>query len=105
MVTAQDATPLLRRSRLWSSTSCSRSMARTKRTKRPTTAPALRGGVFDVFHQDNAKVLQSLLKGKKRNEIQRYHAILLEAWRGKSRSARSSASFRTASRNTSLTAC
>jgi predicted phage terminase large subunit-like protein len=40
-------------------------------------------GIFDIFHQDNAKVLQAILKDKKRNEVQRYHAILLEAWRGK----------------------
>ena len=28
-------------------------------------------------------MLQALLKGKKRHDVQRYHAILLEAWRGK----------------------
>ena len=36
-------------------------------------------GVFDVFQVDNAKVLQALLQGKKRHEVQRYHAIRLEA--------------------------
>jgi len=40
-------------------------------------------GVFDIFHQDNAKVLQSYIKDKKRHEVQRYHAVLLEAWRGR----------------------
>jgi hypothetical protein len=40
-------------------------------------------GVFDIFNTDNARVLQSVLQGKKRHEVQRYHAILLEAWRGK----------------------
>jgi predicted phage terminase large subunit-like protein len=39
--------------------------------------------VFDIFNQDNAKILQALMQGKKRSELQRYHAILLEAWRGK----------------------
>jgi predicted phage terminase large subunit-like protein len=40
-------------------------------------------GVFDIFHADNSKVLQALLANKKRKEVQRYHATLLEAWRGK----------------------
>jgi len=40
-------------------------------------------GIFDLYHQDNSRVLQSVLQGKKRHEVQRYHAILLEAWRGK----------------------
>jgi len=40
-------------------------------------------GIFDIFHQDNARILQSYLKDKKRHEVQRYHAILIEAWRGK----------------------
>jgi len=40
-------------------------------------------GIFDIFHADNAKVLEPILRGKKRREIQRYHAILVEAWRGK----------------------
>ncbi len=40
-------------------------------------------GVFDIFHADNAPVLEAVLKGKKRHEVQRYHAILVEAWRGK----------------------
>ena len=40
-------------------------------------------GVFDIFQTDNAPVLEALMKGSKRNEVQRYHAILIEAWRGK----------------------
>jgi predicted phage terminase large subunit-like protein len=40
-------------------------------------------GVFDIFRADNARVLQAIWKDKKRHEVQRYHAILLEAWRGK----------------------
>src|SRR5206468_12372995 len=40
-------------------------------------------GIFDIFNADNAQVLEALLKGKKRREVQRYHAILIEAWRGK----------------------
>jgi predicted phage terminase large subunit-like protein len=40
-------------------------------------------GVFDIFHADNAPILEALIRGKKRREVQRYHAILVEAWRGK----------------------
>jgi len=39
--------------------------------------------VFDIFHADNAPILEALIKGKKRRDVQRYHAILVEAWRGK----------------------
>ena len=40
-------------------------------------------GVFDIFHADNAQILEPLLRGKRRKDVQRYHAILIEAWRGK----------------------
>jgi len=36
-----------------------------------------------IFHADNAPILEALIKGKKRRDVQRYHAILVEAWRGK----------------------
>jgi len=36
-------------------------------------------GVFDIFHQDNARLLQSYIKDKKRHEVQRYYAVLVEA--------------------------
>jgi hypothetical protein len=48
--------------------------------------------VFDIFNTDNARVLQSILQGKKRHEVQRYHAILLEPGGEKYLSAPSSAS-------------
>jgi len=40
-------------------------------------------GIFDIFQESNAPILEALIKGKKRGEVQRYHAILIEAWRGK----------------------
>lgn len=41
-------------------------------------------GIFDVYDVNNAKALASILDGPaKGGELQRYHAILLEAWRGK----------------------
>jgi len=42
-------------------------------------------GVFDIYEVENAKALASALdQAKERGEeVQRYHAILLEAWRGK----------------------
>ena len=39
--------------------------------------------MFDIFHADNAPILEALIKGKKSRDVQRYHAILVEAWRGK----------------------
>ena len=40
-------------------------------------------GIFDVYDVANAKALASILDGPQKGELQRYHAILLEAWRGK----------------------
>lgn len=41
-------------------------------------------GIFDVYDVTNAKAIASLMDGPPRKgEVQRYHAILLEAWRGK----------------------
>jgi len=40
-------------------------------------------GVFDIFHADKAPILEALIKGKRRRDVQRYHAIRVEAWRGK----------------------
>lgn len=40
-------------------------------------------GIFDVYAVENTKVLQALIDQAGKGEVQRYHAILLEAWRGK----------------------
>lgn len=40
-------------------------------------------GIFDIFDVDNAKVIEEVTKGKKKGEVQQYHAIVVHAWRGK----------------------
>jgi len=40
-------------------------------------------GIFDIFDVDNAKVIEEVTKGRKRGEVQQYHAIVIHAWRGK----------------------
>lgn len=41
-------------------------------------------GIFDVYNVENARAISALISGPSRKgEQQRYHAILLEAWRGK----------------------
>lgn len=40
-------------------------------------------GIFDIYNVENAKLVESMIQGRAKGEVQRFHAILLEAWRGK----------------------